>query len=718
MIHFITSEMDRSLAYPGFYDPALVLFSLMAAFLGCLTGLSTLDPLRQAHGPKRMLWLLFGATALGLGTFLMHFIGMLAYRLPIDVYYEVGMTALSTLPALLSSGWMLHLAGHQQARPVALWIGGTIAGIGIGLMHHLGMMAMHLQADIRFDPLLFVISLLCAVALAILAIQAKSLTQALHLKPDSLPARLLGPLVMAISIAGMHYLAMSATRFFPGSPRHASPDLLLDPDFLLIGLAILFFVLILLLLISFHLRQDRRESARQWQRLGSAFHRENRKLLLGNTGLILTVLLFGTWITTALHDTTEMENRILFNRIHQDHLLQEISHTIQTLVAELDRVAARPAPKSPPNAIPEPMSRAEVSARFSAPGRAQHHPGTLLLLDLQGETQLRLQKSGGDPVILSDDPMEGPPLDPESLQSLLALKCHAIHFSMLPESAPAADFREGPFPLPVLQLAAPVVGSREETTGVALLRYPGALLQEILRKNSTAPHDFLYIIDREGRLLFPPHPKEPWSDPNFAAHFPILWKFLPHQDSGSFRTPEGHFLFANLNQALPDTLKSRLSGSDSWTLVTRIQPEPFTRRHLNAHPIFATILYCSILLGLVLAWGITLTMLSRRRLANSEAEALRELEFQKLALDEHAIVSATDVRGDIIYANDKFVAISGYTREALMGRNHRMIKSQAHTPEFYRELWRTITSGRTWHGEVQNLAKDGTPYWVRATVVP
>lgn len=96
----------------------------------------------------------------------------------------------------------------------------------------------------------------------------------------------------------------------------------------------------------------------------------------------------------------------------------------------------------------------------------------------------------------------------------------------------------------------------------------------------------------------------------------------------------------------------------------------------------------------------------------------RELAFQKNALDEHAIVSIADVKGNITYANDKFVDISGYTPEELIGKNHRVVKSTEHSPAFYKDLWKTIARGKVWHGEVKNRKKDGAFYWVQATIVP
>ncbi len=94
------------------------------------------------------------------------------------------------------------------------------------------------------------------------------------------------------------------------------------------------------------------------------------------------------------------------------------------------------------------------------------------------------------------------------------------------------------------------------------------------------------------------------------------------------------------------------------------------------------------------------------------------LNTQKSAMDAHAIVSMTDVRGNITYANDRFCDISGYSRDELIGQNHRLVKSDEHPPEFFREMWLTISKGAVWHGKVKNRRKDGSHYWVDATIVP
>jgi PAS domain S-box-containing protein len=124
--------------------------------------------------------------------------------------------------------------------------------------------------------------------------------------------------------------------------------------------------------------------------------------------------------------------------------------------------------------------------------------------------------------------------------------------------------------------------------------------------------------------------------------------------------------------------------------------------------------------GLVTYYRLTI---SRWTEQSSEADAalgesVKRLEEIRYAIDQAAIVAATDQRGLITYANDKFCEISRFSRDELLGQDHRIINSGFHPKEFFRDLWRTIAQGRIWRGEIRNRGKDGSIYWVDTTIVP
>ena len=156
-----------------------------------------------------------------------------------------------------------------------------------------------------------------------------------------------------------------------------------------------------------------------------------------------------------------------------------------------------------------------------------------------------------------------------------------------------------------------------------------------------------------------------------------------------------------------------------WMLEIYSKPDFETRLDNNRARTIAIVgIGISLLLAALLWLLVTNKEHILRKLLNEQKRITSALEFQKFALDQHAIVSITDALGNITYANEKLCSISGYTRDELLGHNHRIVKSGKHPADYYAEMWRCIAAGRVWQGELCNLSKNGSLYWVHSTIVP
>ncbi|QLC72335.1 EAL domain-containing protein [Pseudomonas sp. LPB0260] len=298
------------------YDFSLVLTSLAVAMLASYTALDLAGRIATAKGLALPLWIAGGALAMGIGIWSMHFIGMLAMSLPIPLGYDLVITLLSLAMAVLASGFALWLVSQPQMPRWHWLLGSLVMGAGISAMHYVGMQALRMQPGIDYDPVLFGLSLLIAVAAS-----AASLWIAFRLRlpgPSVRLARAAAALVMGGAIVGMHFTGMAAANF-PLDSFCLAAGTGLDSAWLagLVGIATLT-VLVIALLTSL---LDARMQA-QVARLSESLALANRELT-----------------QLALHDPlTKLPNRLLLeDRIGQSiHKMERRGGHFALMFMDLD----------------------------------------------------------------------------------------------------------------------------------------------------------------------------------------------------------------------------------------------------------------------------------------------------------------------------------------------------------------------------------------------
>lgn len=213
---FIDSSRDRATALASTYDPVLVIASIVIA---CLAGYAALSIAGRIATTERttasVWWILGGAFTLGSGVWTMHFIAMLAFKLPMLVKYDVLITFLSTLPTILGSGVMLWLISRNAVKTQHLLLAGVLMGAGIGAMHYTGMAAMRTSALMLFDPAIVALSVVVAVVLSLASLYTTNLATIKGVASHSNWAMIGAALFMGFAVSGMHYTGQAAAYFFP-----------------------------------------------------------------------------------------------------------------------------------------------------------------------------------------------------------------------------------------------------------------------------------------------------------------------------------------------------------------------------------------------------------------------------------------------------------------------------------------------------------------------
>ena len=239
----------------GTHDPYLVALSILVASFASYTALDLGGRVRTARGPARRVWLVAAATTMGGGIWSMHFVAMLAFKMPIPMSYDIRLTILSLVVAIFVTSGGFYVMSRQTASPLHLVLSGIFMGLGIVAMHYTGMAAMRGHAELSYDPLFVVLSV-------VIAIGASTAALWLAFRTTGPGQHLVAAVVMGLAISGMHYTAMRAAIFTAHGPVHETQgNAGLDQTNMALVVAGITFVILALALIASLSEQKRAEEA-------------------------------------------------------------------------------------------------------------------------------------------------------------------------------------------------------------------------------------------------------------------------------------------------------------------------------------------------------------------------------------------------------------------------------------------------------------------------
>ena len=250
------------------YNPWLVSLSVLVAIAVSYTALMLVGRVAEAERSGARVWLLGGAASMGMGIWAMHFIGMLACSVPVQLRYNILITLASLLIAILTSGFALSIASRRDLTAGRLAVSSLVMGAGIAAMHYTGMAAIRIQPAITYNPVFVVASVLIAITASFVALWLFFQLRTLDHRFVRM-VRASSAVIMGCAIAGMHYTAMIAARFAPGSYSHGGAAFNNDWLGVTVGMAAFAVLAITLITLVYdaHLESRSRQDARRLAKL-------------------------------------------------------------------------------------------------------------------------------------------------------------------------------------------------------------------------------------------------------------------------------------------------------------------------------------------------------------------------------------------------------------------------------------------------------------------
>lgn len=251
MIEFYNLQDGGTPQLTGSYNFVFVTVSYLVATVAAYAGLR-LGNYARRENRYNWSWLAIGSMTMGIGVWAMHFIGMLAFSLPLPVSYNLDITIVSVLPSIIGCSVALTLLNHPAYRVdhVHRILAGIAMGLGIGMMHYTGMAAMQMDARMFYDRDWFLLSLVTAVSLGIIGMYAELLRTVRIADWLRTPFQISSAAILGLAVCGMHYVAMQATVWIPSGSEASSIDQSLSPAWLSTGVSVASVVIAILAVIA------------------------------------------------------------------------------------------------------------------------------------------------------------------------------------------------------------------------------------------------------------------------------------------------------------------------------------------------------------------------------------------------------------------------------------------------------------------------------------
>jgi PAS domain S-box-containing protein len=325
------------------YNFGLVIVSVVIAILASYTAIYLAERVTATQSRVQLLWLLSGATAMGTGIWSMHFIGMLAFRLPVLVYYDFFTVCLSILPAIIASGLALFLVSRPIFGGLQLLGGSLFMGLGIVSMHYIGMAAMRTSAVMYYNPLLVTLSVVIAIAVSLIGLffvfQLREETTS-----NQIWKKVIAAIIMGAAIPIMHYIGMAAAYFIPMSNTVLESELKPPENVVILAISVIIGTLIILGLALLTIFFDRRLSAQIIYSQAIKDSQKYLKTILQNiqSGVLVIeedgqIKLFNQAVLDLLHLSNEAELQQLWDQAVISHVpAQDLDiYSIQTVLHKI-----------------------------------------------------------------------------------------------------------------------------------------------------------------------------------------------------------------------------------------------------------------------------------------------------------------------------------------------------------------------------------------------